>query len=390
MALALMVLAVAGLALAQHAGAALRARWTLPTGPAQWIWAERDRRNPYPTSFFAVRDFTLAAAPARARLLAIADEEYVVYLNGKRVGADSYHAGARLDAFEVAPLLRAGGNRLAAELRSSHGEGGFLASLEDSAGKRRLVVTDASWRIFDRWSPGVVGGWTPLDRETKPALVWGLPPIGRWGSPVAGRPQPLFRALTGERSPLPGVASPAPVSPLAERTARPGFVELDWGREVAGYLEIEAGFEPGMEAAQARPPADEMRLALLYTGSAPPPPAPRAGDRPAAAVLFMPGEREWQDVHPRRFRYCLIVGLERPLTARVHLVDAAAARPLMVGVTPADQPDKGVFGISPPRLHTPVEDEVGRQIERLEHAAAHAAHAAKAKSPAPARKAGGD
>jgi hypothetical protein len=388
-AVAAMVVVMGGLALGQRGVIALRAHWAAPTGPARWIWAGRDVRDPYPTSFQAARDFYLEAVPERARLLALADEEYVVFLNGQRVGADGYHAGARMDAFEVAPLLLAGGNRLAVELRSSHGGGGFLASLEDVASGRFLVVTDRRWRTVDRYSPGLAGGWLSLEREGRPVHVWGLPPLGRWGWPVEGGTQPLFAELTGAMPVLAGLTGgveseaagagagrPPALRPRAARSPRPGYVELDWGREVEGYLVIETGYEPGLPAAQARPPAGEIRLALLYTGTAA---APAGGGRPAAEVLLMPGAREWQDVHPRRFRYCLLVGLERPLTARVHAVDPAAAAPLMVGATPPDQPDKGVFGLRPPPLHTPVEDGVARELERLERAAAAAE--AKAKGP---------
>src|SRR5436305_12000552 len=92
---------------------ARRAIAALPTGAAEWIWAPLGR-TVEPLAFYAARDFDLAAPPAAARLLAAADEEYVLYLNGRRVGSGGTPAGARplLDAYEVAPLLRRGANRL--------------------------------------------------------------------------------------------------------------------------------------------------------------------------------------------------------------------------------------------------------------------------------------
>src|SRR4029077_11094756 len=101
---------------------------------AQWIWSGRERNAQGPSAFYALRDFTLDMPPARARLLVTADEEYVLYLNGKRVGAGGYRAGAGLDVYDAGPLLLPGGNRLIAELRSNHGGGGFLLSLAGDAG----------------------------------------------------------------------------------------------------------------------------------------------------------------------------------------------------------------------------------------------------------------
>src|ERR1700732_1831324 len=99
------------------------------TGGAQWIWVAHDRRQAQALAFYAVRDFALgappprarprlafdavrdfalAAPPPRARLLALGDPEYVLYLNGKRVGAGSWRPGAHLDEYEVGALLRIG------------------------------------------------------------------------------------------------------------------------------------------------------------------------------------------------------------------------------------------------------------------------------------------
>ena len=72
-------LVVAAGALATRALPGFRAR-SLPTAGAQWIWRPVDRADHSPAAFYAVRDFSLAAPPPRARgLLPItADEEYVV------------------------------------------------------------------------------------------------------------------------------------------------------------------------------------------------------------------------------------------------------------------------------------------------------------------------
>src|SRR6476659_5880738 len=150
------MLATVGAGLAVRWAAAARARLFYPTGAAEWIWTPLNRHATLPVAFLAVRDFDLDEPPAAARLLAAGDEEYVLYLNGKLVGAGAHAPGvpgAPLDVYEVGPLLRPGGNRLVAELRSARGAGGFLARLEESASGRTIVASDRRWRRHDRHPP---------------------------------------------------------------------------------------------------------------------------------------------------------------------------------------------------------------------------------------------
>ena len=139
---AVAAVACAGLLLAALALAGWR-HWRdadLPTGDAEWIWAELPDRLPTPLAFYAVRDFTLDAVPGAgggeaaggaaasgvpdpgaAELRLLADEEYVVWLNGQRIGSNRYRPGAPLDVYRVGDLLLPGPNRLIVELRSSRG-----------------------------------------------------------------------------------------------------------------------------------------------------------------------------------------------------------------------------------------------------------------------------
>ena len=394
--------AVVGLTLAAGGWRWAAARWGGPTGTAQWIWVAHDRRQAQPVAFYAVRDFTLAAPPARARLLALGDQEYVLFLNGKRVGAGSWRQGARLDEYQVGELLRPGSNRLLAELRSDDGAGGFLASLVDATSGRALVGTDGSWRTFRRHRLGLLRGWLPLGPRLaavsaagpgEAAFTWGRPPIGHWGRVVPAWPRPLFAELTAARQPLP--APPAALYhplPAAVTAADRSMLLFDWGREVTGYLALEPGFEPGMDPDLVPPPPDRQRTALLWTCDAPPRPA-ATGAAPSGAVVLMASARQWLDARPRRFRYALVIGFERPLAARVYAIDpavaarfgmdvaAAASEPASAAAAagaagaaaptgrpgvPGSSPVRGAFGLTPPRLRTPVEDEVRRKLERLE------------------------
>jgi hypothetical protein len=349
----LLAVAVFSLALATRLRQPMRARTELPTGEAQWIWKTIDRKDHYPTAFYAIRDFDLESPPARARLLITADEEYVVTLNGRRIGAGGSlpkASGASLDVYEVGPLLLPGGNRLLVELRSARGAGGLLATLRDEATGRRLVISDESWRIFARHELGLVRGWLPINDQgkedgSKAAFCWGYPPIARWGTPRVGKPEPLL----SEGRPLPAAsARPIPIdfgAGKARETRRPlgSAVLYDWGREVEGHLTLDV------------PPAGQAGAGLLFLGAEPPDPL---RVRPAAAILVMSGRHDWMDAHPRRFRYAVVVGLARPARAAV-LPKPAQALP------PKDPAEMTVFGIEGPPLRTPVEDEVWRKLESL-------------------------
>jgi hypothetical protein len=341
----LLVFAVALLALADRALPRVAARAVLPTGGAQWIWEERRGRNDItPAAFYAVRDFDLQAPPAQARLLATADEEYVLHLNGHRVGSGAWTPGAGLDVYEVGPLLLPGGNRVVVELRSGRGTGGFLASLVDGGSGETLLETDGAWRVVRQHHLGLVRGWLPLG-GAEPAFSWGYPPIGRWGRPEPGREKPLFPALV-ER----------PVPPAGGRASGPRGAGLlfDWGREVTGYLVLDL------------PPRDQRGTALLFTGAAPP---DAWKEPPAGAVLVAPGARRWMDARPRRFRYVLLLGMKRPAAARVLPLSPRLEARTAAALLTRDGKAKGVFGdlfgIGAPPLRTPVEDEVWSELQGL-------------------------
>jgi hypothetical protein len=332
-------------------------RRTLPTGAAEWIWTPVGRYEQAPVAFLLVRDFEVGPVPARARLLITADEEYVVTLNARRIGAGAWRPGVAdrglvrstpLDVYEVGPLLLPGGNRLVVEVRSSRTAGGLLARLEDGAG-RPLVVSDGGWRIVRRDQPGLTLGWLPVapPGTSEPVFSWGLPPYGRWGKPVPGPLRPLAGGPSVPQ--LLPVARPAP-GPVGNERLAPQAV-FDWGGEVVGRLILEVA------------PSDERRTALLFTGAGPAPPDPLAAALASdnSAVVVLPGSREWRDVRPRRLRFARILGLDGLVSARIDPLPAAEAGAVPVAPTPP----VGVLGLRPPPLRTPVEDEVWRKLERV-------------------------
>jgi len=344
------VLAAAGLAVLVERGGHRWAGRELPTGDAEWIWAALPLSFTEPTAFWAVRDFHLDEAPAASALTLLADEEYVAYLNGRRVGSNRYapdggDGAAALDRYRVEGLLLAGGNRLAVELRSARGSGGLLAALDLGAGLPP-IVTDANWRIVRRHHPGLLGGWQPLGDPAaggaEEPYRWGRPPIGRWGRPRRVRDWPLAAVVAAPCAPRPAVA----------RRSAPGARELfDWGEEVFGYLSLR--LDPAL--------AGEPAVGLLLAGAAPRRPLEEA--EVAVPIVPLPGLPTWTDSVPRRFRYAAVTGLPGVLAAEVVPVAAEAAALLPAARSAAPEP---LLGLDTPLHLTPAEQAVRRQIDGVD------------------------
>lgn len=364
------LLAAAGLQQAVRRALALE---TLPTGSAEWIWEEGRHRQIGPWVLWAVRDFELPEVSDSVRLLALADEVYVVHVNGRRVGSDVYHEGMAPDRYEVASWLRPGANRLAVELRSGRGAGGLLLALVDGVTGEQLLSTDDDWTVFHRDHPGILEGWLPLS-EGEPAFSWGSPPVGRWGLPTGVVDRPAFPQVAGEpwelRPVFPRrVAVGAEVLEIlasgdrdrslrlpwralepegvrvSEHRDRAGVILFDWGRELTGYLTLEHRSGGGRPAGLLRVGTELPEVDL---------------SRPHARVLTVSGGDVWRDELPRRFRYALVLGADSVVAARVAPVAAE-----LLDRLPAPVPERGLFGLASPRLGTPVENEVRRRLQGL-------------------------
>ena len=356
-----MVLVVAGVLVL-----ALSERWLAPwvvarrspAGRAQWIWAAPTPRGVTPLAFQAARDFHLDAPPAEAQVQLLADEEYVLYLNGVRVGADRYRPGVGLDRYSVASLLLAGDNRLLVEVRSGRRAGGLLLRLTGSDGLE--IVSGPEWRILLRHRERHLDPANSLEQARRPR-VWGSPPTGRWRLPEAGALLPLHGELVrGDRRLPPrrvrvGGARQEPREWRAARRLRPASpslgqeVTFDWGREVTGYV--------GLFFATRQWPK-----ALLYYG------CDTAGreSAPDDRALGARGRLLWTSAVPRRFRCVTVVAPDGVRGAFALPVDASLAAPLLGAPGAAQEPLEGVFGLDdPPPLVTPVEDEIRRELEGL-------------------------
>ena len=306
------------------------------------------------TAFYVVREFTLSSAPRAARLRVVGDEEYILVLNGSRVGSGRWRIGLPGDEHEVAPLLRTGSNRLIVELRSSTGAGGLW--LELVADGREVVRSDRDWSLHR-------GAWQRLFRNSQMPngerpLDLGTSPLGRWGDLDRFAPRPNFEQTLLDAEPVPARAvrdwtESAAWRPLAEPSRRSpslgSLVEIDFGEERFGYLQLSFRGARGI----ADPPA------LVRFGVEPPPRPPTSAD---LILRPIPGRNQYQDSTPRRFRYVAVAGLPGLFGAEVMTVREEAKAAL--GVDRSVAPVRGVFGVTPPRSRSPVENEIWRELER--------------------------
>ena len=327
--------------------ATLRANHAEPGLGASWIWADGTHRDTEPVAFYAVRDVELPAHQ-RAWVALSADETYILYVNGQRIGANTWRDGAPADLYEVTDFVDPGWNRLVVEVASSRGAGGLLASLRLNQPDQAVLGTDANWQIVRRHDPAVLRGFELGDSE--PARVWGRQPSGRW-HPGSPEPRPVVPPAFPPRTPVPAVqvrfADPAAqwIS-LADGLGLGHGDRLlfDWGSQICGTLDLElVNDAPGLLAVGAMPPSPSTDTHPM---------------QPDSLVIPIPGRQWWADSHPRCFRYALVLGVTLRSVPRIHplpadLVTAFAAPPRPLGL----------LGIQPPEPAAPAEDALRRRVE---------------------------
>jgi len=337
----LLVLAIAAERL-EWAGA-LRS-WGEPE--RDFYWLDGDPRDPRPVAFFAVRDFALPDRPARAQAEVLGDQEYILSINGERIGSNRYRAGADLDRYEVERWLRPGANRVVLELRSATAAGGFSFRLADGE-DHDLLAGAPPWQVhrsyFRALFPGGAAPPAPV------ATLLGRAPTGRWGLPRSGPLRPTFADLLAVPRVVPAVRYRQDASAWhrlrtkgRRRESLGPRVEFDFGAPVTGYLQLEVR---GREAATGL-----LRFSL----------APGIGETGPIQALatLIPQRGIWQDAVVRHFRYVDVLGLGGVTGAGVlPLVDESLQTLGGAGE------GEGLLGLPAPPLRAPVEDVIRRELE---------------------------
>lgn len=309
---------------------------------ASWIWETRASKGmARPVVFFAARDFDLESVPEGAEVLAVADEEFRLFVNGRLVSAGRRPPGrvGAVDRRSVSGLLHGGANRVSVELRSRRGAGAFLFCLR--VGERCFVQSDETWRTTREYSSGIHAGWWPTEAG-EPARVWGRNPVGRWSlsADLAEAVPPLDTCL--EPQTVTHEERPSSTSPEG---AGLGASLFDLGVEARGFLSI--------ERVDGEPSVAWLRWARrreeLTTWN-------EAETRP---VIMADAARQWVDVEPAEARFVEVTG---PLLAR-----GVRLQPLSSGCWVESGSDErsgsSLFGVEPRASKSPMENEVRSQVQ---------------------------
>lgn len=354
LAAAILLVWVAAIALQQWR---VEARQQAPSiADASWIWASGPWKwHAAPAAFLAACDFDLRAPAPEARLLVLADEAALVWVNGRLVASSEYHPGDRMGVVPLGDRVRVGGNRVVAQLRSGRGAGGLLAAIEPGGGQGVACASGGSWRIFRTAPPGLIAGWAPLVAGEPPVLL-GRPPVARWGETAPGATLPRWdrvetaqplAPLGSRRGRAAEVRARAAANAGAAATVPPVDLIFDWGREVEGILEVVLAKDDVSKSATG---SSADRPAVIRFSSEPPP-----ADGPEVVLVVPSGDRRWRDAVPRSFRYARVVGFLA--------IDRVAVLPLPATlVPPPAPPPAGVLGIEPPPQQSAAVGEIRRLL----------------------------
>ena len=156
---------------------------------AQWIWSPENTKDRVPvgeTCHF--RKAMTLRAPEAGQIAIAADDQYELYINGRRIGAGE--ATKKLDEYDITRYLMRGANLVAIKVQNRSGNTAALAArvtIKDR-GEWTSYSTDDSWRTALRPLPlwnttiyndrgwataqafGALGATAPWDRrENVPA-----------------------------------------------------------------------------------------------------------------------------------------------------------------------------------------------------------------------------
>ena len=145
-----------------------------------WIW-ETNTFDRQTVRFWKVFEIPADTSVRRARLRITADNEYILYLDGREIGRDA--EWRHLYEYDITSLLSPGRHILAVEVYNSFREAGFVFGMQVglSSGGVVAVKSDVSWRLV----PEDVSGW---EKMVELSENWRAPKIeadfgaGPWGT----------------------------------------------------------------------------------------------------------------------------------------------------------------------------------------------------------------
>jgi putative heme-binding domain-containing protein len=175
----------------------------------QWIWSADQRTGSVPEGPCFFRKLFSVDRPISGELKIAADDEYEVFLNGRRIGTGK--STEVLDQYDVSGFLRTGQNLVAVRVANTRGATAALGAsltVRDRAGSALTISSDASWLTHlsplplwhtplyndSRWTKaqtlGRVGATPPWDSVERQRQIADGPAPARSPTP-ADDPAPL-------------------------------------------------------------------------------------------------------------------------------------------------------------------------------------------------------
>jgi hypothetical protein len=273
------------------------------TGRAQWIWARHPMNANVPVAFYATRDLDLPEHRIYTHIKVLGDPEYTLYVNGREVGRRQVGVEDKaLDLYDISELVQTGHNRIVVAVRAPIGLGGLIAGIDIAPETENWVVTDATWKIYRRWSPALLlrdpekGSW-------EAPWIIGEPPVGRWNY-LTAVPSDLAKPPTSIVTPrdtfsvigfIPTIRTEGGVAVAGAERAR--ATAFDFGFTSGRVrLTIDAdGFASRTVSLRFANAREELELL----------------DRNLRPVVFAPGERSVTTSEEHHFRYLMVFGRGR-------------------------------------------------------------------------------
>jgi hypothetical protein len=241
-----------------------RAAPALSEATPKWIWHPTARGSNQTVYLRKTFDLEDGAKIAHATCAVSVDNEFVLYLNGTKIGASDNWM--RLSTFDVTDKLRPDRNVIAIQARNLDGPCGALVRLTVQAaeGGSITLVSDGEWLAADE----AANGWTDVDfnddKWAKAAVLasYGDSPWGRFEISAVTQPPPAWAAVdfddrswtTAEALGVPPLAPWIDVPPelLALRgVEKPLESWLKWKLDrFTGYVDYTTTFENPAAACQ--------------------------------------------------------------------------------------------------------------------------------------------
>jgi hypothetical protein len=228
----------------------------------QWIWAPGPG---IPDRVLFRRDFNLAVKPQSANLAITCDDAYRLYVNGRPV---SEHASwYTMQDVDLKPYVHAGRNVLAVEGRNIQSVAGLMVigevhvgkaavrldsgsdwkfSLKEDIGWREANFDDSKWGDAAEIGPLGIAPWgKPTDLGEVLQEMLSIAPVHgetrHAASPFSPDPAQGYvwpKSMTTVKAPFEQMRIP-PVGGGRRKVGAPGAYSYDFGREIAGWIEVD-------------------------------------------------------------------------------------------------------------------------------------------------------